>query len=188
MPPDKHINIWTRQKMSKGLCVRHKKICLTGKLIIYVHASSSVTSAHLWPDSSPVTEQLGVGLDVVGVYCQCCRVELVRSLVVALFERLVPFFLLRFKCFGILRWQEAGYPHKRSTIHSDLGLWYSRWMHGFGNSPCMRGEPSHGRGPCAARGRRTGLPCRCSPHSKGKGRGHTVHPHWWSPFGGYHCN
>ena len=108
--------------MSKGLRLDKKKICVTGKWLIYMHTSSPAPSAHLWPNSSSVTEQLGVGLDVVGVYCECRRVELVRSLVVALLERLVPFFLLGFKCLGILPRQEAGYRIKCATINSNLGF------------------------------------------------------------------
>lgn len=57
---------------------------------------SPVSAPHLRPNRCPITVQLGVGLDVVGVYCQSLGVELVGRLEVSLLERLVALFLLGF--------------------------------------------------------------------------------------------
>lgn len=65
----------------------------------------SVSASHLRSNRCPITVELGVGLDVVGVYCQSLRVELVGRLEVSLLERFVPFLLLGFQGFGVL-WEQ----------------------------------------------------------------------------------
>lgn len=61
---------------------------------------------HLRSHSAPVTEELSIGFDVVGVYSQGLRVQLVGRIIVPVLEGLVPILLLGFECFGILDGKE----------------------------------------------------------------------------------
>lgn len=61
-----------------------------------------VFEPHLRSHGAPVTEKLSIGFDVVGVYSQGLRVQLVGRIIVPILEGLVPILLLGFECFGIL--------------------------------------------------------------------------------------
>lgn len=69
----------------------------------------TVHISHLRSNRCPVTIELGVCLDVVWVYCERLRVQVIRCLKVSLFKHLVPLLLLGFQCFGILQKWSSDY-------------------------------------------------------------------------------